>query len=284
MALAYAMPQWQRKRSETMGARVIYDFGMNNGDDVEYYLLKADRVVGVEANKSLCEEVARRFSAEIDNGRFVVLNVALAASESAGRVPFYLHKTNHVLSQLPRPADGELANFEKVEVPCRTAASIVQEFGEPWYVKIDVEHFDLPVLENLFSAGIAPPEISAEAHDAAVFASLVANGYRSFNLVDGLSVPRLYGTTQIATPNGSKEFCFKEHSAGPFGEDIRTPWEDPNTFLYTLASAGLGWKDVHASKTIHPQPPPSHQQILVRQAAAVARRAFTGLKGRIAGS
>jgi len=226
-----------------MGARVIYDFGMNNGDDVEYYLLKADRVVGVEANKSRCEEVARRFSAEIDNGRFVVLNVALAANESTGRVPFYLHKTNHVLSQLPRPADGELANFEKVEVPCRTAASIVQEFGEPWYVKIDVEHFDLPVLENLFSAGIAPPEISAEAHDAAVFASLVANGYRSFNLVDGLSVPRLYGTTQIATPNGSKEFCFKEHSAGPFGEDIRTPWEDPNTFLYTLASAGLGWKD-----------------------------------------
>ena len=266
-----------------MGGGVIYDFGMNNGDDVEYYLLKAARVVGVEANKNLCELVERRFSAEIESGRLVVLNFALAAEESSDPIPFYLHKTNHVLSQLPKPADDDLANFEEVRVSCRTPASIVREFGDPWYVKIDVEHFDLTVLENLFSAGIAPPEISAESHDAAVFACLVAAGYRSFSLVDGPSVARLYGRTQIATSNGPMEFRFKEHSAGPFGEDIRTAWEDPNTFLYTLAAAGLGWKDIHASKTIDPEPPASHKQILARQAAAVARRALAGLKGRVAG-
>ena len=44
---------------------VIYDFGRNNGDDVEYYLLEADKVVGVEANPILCDEVRRRFPAEI---------------------------------------------------------------------------------------------------------------------------------------------------------------------------------------------------------------------------
>ena len=40
---------------------VIYDFGMNNGDDVAYYLKKDVRIVGVEANKALCDQVCRRF-------------------------------------------------------------------------------------------------------------------------------------------------------------------------------------------------------------------------------
>jgi FkbM family methyltransferase len=266
-----------------MNQSVIYDFGMNNGDDVEYYLLKGDRAVGVEANRSLCELVEERFRKEIDDGRLVILNVALADSESAGPVAFYLHKTNHVLSQLPRPAEQDLHNFEEVEVAARTPASIVREFGEPSYIKIDVEHFDLAVLKNLFGAGIFPPEISAESHSVDVFACLVANGYTSFNLVDGLTVGKCYGSASIATTAGPSQFRFQEHSAGPFGEDIRTPWEDANTFLYTLAAAGLGWKDIHASRVIPPRPVASHREILRRQAAAVARKIGAGLKARLIG-
>lgn len=227
-----------------MSQSVIYDFGMNNGDDVEYYLLKGARVVGVEANRSLCELVEQRFRDEIEIGRLTVLNVALAEQESSGPIPFYLHKTNHVLSQLPRPAESDLQNFDEVKVACRTPASIIREFGQPVYIKIDVEHFDLAVLENLFAAGIFPPEISAESHSADIFACLVSNGYKSFSLVDGPSVAKRYARAVITTPEGRKSFAFKEHSAGPFGEDIATPWEDTDTFLYTLAAAGLGWKDI----------------------------------------
>jgi FkbM family methyltransferase len=260
---------------------VIYDFGMNNGDDVEYYLLKGARVVGVEANRSLCELAERRFAEAIEAGRLAILNLALADEESRSSIRFYLHKTNHVLSQLPTPADEELQNFEQVEVPCRTPASIVREFGEPSYIKIDVEHFDLAVLENLFRAGIFPPEISAESHSAPVFACLVANGYRSFNLVDGATVSKRYRRATVATADGPKEFSFKPHSAGPYGEDIRTPWEDADTFLYTLAAAGLGWKDIHASRNIAPQPPPRHRVMLARQARAVAGKILASLRSRI---
>src|SRR3954471_13164175 len=79
---------------------VIYDFGMNNGDDVEYYLLKCDKVVAVEANSSLCDLAGERFASEIKSGRLTILNVALADRESAEPLTFYIHKTNHVLSQL----------------------------------------------------------------------------------------------------------------------------------------------------------------------------------------
>jgi hypothetical protein len=48
--------------SSNVAREVIYDFGMNNGDDVEYYLLKAPRVVGVDANPGLCAEVRKRFA------------------------------------------------------------------------------------------------------------------------------------------------------------------------------------------------------------------------------
>jgi FkbM family methyltransferase len=255
---------------------VIYDFGMNNGDDVEYYLLKGGRVVGVEANRNLCEFVERRFADAIADGRLVVLNVALATEESD--VSFYLHRTYHVLSQLGRPEDSEIDEFEEIRIASRTPAGIVAEFGKPSYIKIDVEHFDFEVLQNLFGAGIFPPEISAESHSAKIFAALVANGYTSFSLVEGESVPRLYGQTIISTPDGDRPFAFKEHSAGPFGEDIRTPWEDADTFFYTLATARLGWKDIHASRTIPHSPPPSRKEIVARQAIGVVRTLWVALK------
>jgi FkbM family methyltransferase len=254
---------------------------MNNGDDVQYYLLKSPRVVGVEANSALCEQVRRRFSEHVRSGRLIVLNVALSAGGADRRVPFYVHKTNHRLSQLARPPAHLTANFEMVEVESRTPASIVREFGEPAYVKIDLEGFDLAVLKNLFAEGIYPPEISAEAHTADIFAELLANGYAAFNLVDGPTIEKRYGRTTIITADGRVPFAFKAHSAGPFGEDIRTSWQEPDSFFYRLAAAGLGWKDVHASRTITPEPPLTHRQILARQGAALAGKILAGFKRRL---
>lgn len=227
---------------------VIYDFGMNNGDDVEYYLLKCHRVVAVEANASLCELASKRFAREIEMGRLKILNVALSDHDSAAPLPFYIHKTNHVLSQLPEPKVSIRDEFEQVLVQCRTPSSIVQEYGPPRYIKIDIEHYDLNVLRELFAAGIKPPEISAESHSIGVFACLVENGYDRFSLVDGASVAELYGKAAIHVGSSTRQFSFKEHSAGPFGKDIKTGWQDADHFFSTLAKAGLGWKDIHARR------------------------------------
>jgi len=258
---------------------VIYDFGMNNGDDVAYYLKKDVRIVGVEANKALCDQVCRRFPEEIAAGRLTVLNVALSDRESAEPLTFYIHKTNHVLSQLPRPEDP--SQFDAVDVPCRTPASIVSEFGEPLYIKIDVEHFDGPVLRNLFQAGIFPPEISAEAHSVEVFALMVANGYNSFSLVDGATVSTKYGSTTIETLKGPQAYSFPYHSAGPFGADIRERWDDADTFLHTLSFSRLGWKDIHASTVIPPSGRPRERTLAARQVRSLASRTASGLAEKL---
>src|SRR3982751_5508524 len=158
-----------------MQGGTIYDFGMNNGDDSAYYLLKADKVVGVEANPELCAEAEERFSREIADGRLVVLNCALSTG-NAGPVDFYIHKHHHVLSQLGAPDEAVAADFRRIEVESRHPEDIVREHGQPRSIKVDLEGFDVQVLRALFAAGIHPPEISAESHSIDVFACLVEAG------------------------------------------------------------------------------------------------------------
>lgn len=243
----------------TGSAGVIYDFGMNDGSDLEYYLKKGNKVVSVEANPELCLQVSEAYRSEIEMGRLTIVNVALS-SQDFGETDFYIHKTNDVLSQLPQPAPEALHEFEVQQIGQRRASSLIVENGAPHYVKIDLEHYDHIVLRELFSAGIFPDHISAEFWTIEVFALLVTAGYTAFNLLDGRFVPLDYGNAVIATPHGPLPYAFPPHSAGPFGVDIATPWWDKEAFSSVLVAEGLGWRDIHASKVIppskfEPQPP-----------------------------
>jgi FkbM family methyltransferase len=236
-----------------MARTIVYDFGMNNGDDVEYYLAKGHAVVAVEANPVLCEVSAIRFADAVQAGRLVILNAVVTDADDEKEVDFYIHKTNHVLSQFPAPKSDQRDNFYRVRLPGIPAATIVRRHGDPHYIKIDLEGFDQNVLRNLFSAGIWPRFISAESHSIEVFAILCAFGYKSFNLVDGPSVHEVYRNAVIACDTGRRRFSFRFHSAGPYGFDLTSPWVDADAFFQRLAREGLGWKDIHASRTVMPR-------------------------------
>ena len=204
-----------------LAPRIIYDIGANNGDDVPYYLQKADLVVAVEANPILAKGIEERFRNAISNGRLIVENCVLVASPEAQVVDFYIHKTRHILSQFPRPSDGEIGQFDRVSLPGKDVVSLIRAIGEPYYIKIDIENYDHIVLETLFSNNIRPPFISAESHSIEVFALLVSAGrYGAFNLVDGETVPTKYCNHSIRTTSGTATFSFPPHASGPFGEDI----------------------------------------------------------------
>lgn len=235
--------------------RIIFDFGANNGDDVAYYLRKADKVVAVEANPQLADQIRTRFAAQIAEGRLFVEACAVTTEASAPAVAFYTHRTNHVLSQFPEPDAASRDQFEKIEVPAVNVVDLVRRHGEPYYVKIDIEYYDQAILRALFENGIVPPYISAESHSIDVFALMVALGdYNAFKLVDGRTVPKKYKRTKIETPEGEAVVSFPEHSAGPFGEDIAGRWMTRNNFFRLLSSKGLGWKDIHASRVDEAHP------------------------------
>ena len=113
-------------------------------------LLKSDLVVAIEANPQLCNLINQRFKSEIDQEKLVVENCVVQNESSLSEVPFYIHKTHHVLSQFPKPRD--LENFVMVDEHfCEDGVAII-----PWLVgdehkklnKLDCKymfgHFELP--------------------------------------------------------------------------------------------------------------------------------------------
>lgn len=68
--------------------KVIYDLGSNNGDDIPYYLKKAELVIAVEANPVLCDVIKKRFASAIASKRLIVENVVLTAGKESGDVFF----------------------------------------------------------------------------------------------------------------------------------------------------------------------------------------------------
>ena len=233
--------------------KIIYDFGCNNGDDIHYYLKKCDLVVAVEANPRLCDHVRNIFKTEIANSRVIVENCVLNIDQTQEDVDFYFSKIHHALSQFPEP--NNLNEFHKAKLPSKYVIDIIKQYGEPYYIKIDIEHFDQFILKEILTNQIYPPYISSESHSIEIFANLIALGnYNSFKLVDGPSVPMKYRECDISTDSGIIKHNFFVHCAGPFGEDIHGPWMNRENFFKVLSRVGLGWKDIHATNIHDPDP------------------------------
>lgn len=118
---------------------LIYDVGMNNGDDTAYYLRRGFRVVAIEPNPALMATAYERFRREIEAGELTILNVGVAAAD--GELPFWVCLTDSRLSSFDR-RDASLDDrrpVEEIRVPCRTFRSILDEFGVPFYLKVDIQ-------------------------------------------------------------------------------------------------------------------------------------------------
>jgi FkbM family methyltransferase len=234
--------------SNSSSKKVIYDLGANTGDDLAYYLKKSDVVVAVEANPTLAKQIESNYSSAISEGRLFVENCVVTTLSHSADVSFYMHKHGHIISQFPRPAESELIHFDEVMLPSKSVLSLIERYGHPHYIKIDIEGYDHEIVRNLIENRIFPEFISAESHSIEVFALLASsNFYTSFNLVDGRSVVEKYKNTPISTLAGPEYFSFPSHAAGPFGEDINSPWMTSEHFFELLAYEGLGWKDIHAT-------------------------------------
>lgn len=236
-----------------MNPLVIYDIGANVGSNIPYYLLKSDLVVAVEANPILASALALKYAEAISGGRLVILDFVVSAEKTSAAASFFVHEENPLLSQFPEPAERSRSQFRKIEVPSVSVVELISQYGRPYYVKLDAEGYDAQLLRAMFAHDIRPPFISAECHDAEVFALMLAmGGYGSFKIIDGARVSAEYAHHRIETNAGIEIYSFPEHSAGPFGDDIHGPWLTGNAALLHLARIGLGWTDVHATTTTLP--------------------------------
>ena len=121
--------------------KIIYDFGACVGGNIPYYLLKSDLVIAIEANPSLVERIKQKFEKEIIQKKLIVLNYLISNKIDENLEDFFVHKTNHYLSRT-NPDENKINNFNKIKLKSKKAIDIIKEFGEPYYIKIDIEGQD----------------------------------------------------------------------------------------------------------------------------------------------
>lgn len=229
---------------------LIYDVGINNGDDTAYYLKKGFDVVGIDAHPGLCKFCEQRFQDEIAAGRLTLLHVGVGDKEETRE--FYQNPGEDPISTFfPdywKQFDKEQI-WEPVKVDIRKLSTLIREHGEPYFVKIDVEYFDHIALLDMYRENILPPYVSAEAQLIDVYCALVSMGYEQFKLVRGKTIPVEFANARLTTRDGQPfTHEFSRISSGPFGDDLPGEWLNKDAVLKQLLEHGLGWIDLHARR------------------------------------
>ncbi len=215
-----------------MDGGLIYDVGVHVGEDTAFYLAKGFRVVGVEANPRLCEQIAERFPAEVASGRLTIVNAAVA--EVPGPITFFVNPTSIWGTTRREWADRNEQLLrsgpnEEITVAGRNFRDIVAEHGVPYFLKIDIEGADMLCLESFLGADDIPAYVSIESdkdswegleHEFDVLSKL---GYQSFKVVPQHKVHR-----QVL-PDPAREgryvpYTFEKGGSGAFGEETPGPW------------------------------------------------------------
>ena len=246
-----ALPQGNGlpKRHEDL----IYDFGVWNGDDTQFYLAKGFRVVAIEANPQLAERNARRFASEILSGQLTLLNLGLA--DRATVLPFYISLATSEQSSF----DGKMARrkgpVRETAVETVSPADLWSAFGVPYYLKIDIEGYDQFIIASLRDLPDVPRYVSFEcAYEGwnGAIGLLSDVGYARFKAVDQMKVP----STKLPQP--SREGRYVDHSfhagsSGPFGAETPGDWCSADAVQAALDDLrrrnpdNKGWIDIHAA-------------------------------------
>jgi FkbM family methyltransferase len=230
--------------------KIIFDFGSNNGQNLSYFLEKAEIVVCVEANTILTEKIKKRFDRHINNNSLFIENFGL--SEIDGVKDFYISKQNDVLSTLIPPQNKE--NYQRITIPTTTPSNIIKKYrnklslNEIEYIKIDVEGYDHIILDDLFKNNIYPKYISAEVHDSMVINLILNSPYKSFKFSEGTEIGN--NIKKIEFLNHKQEnvkIDFVQHSSGPYGDDIPGKYYARDSVINYFLNNGLGWKDICCS-------------------------------------
>jgi FkbM family methyltransferase len=232
-----------------MANQIIFDFGSNVGQNLEYFLSRCDKVIAVEANPRCCKAISEKFESEISKGRLIVENVLLVDDHNQDLHPsveFWVHNYESVLSSINRPKKRQ-HEYSPILVPAMTPIRLVRKYmrknSELLYIKSDLEGGDYDAISNLLRNGIFPKYLSIEIQNLETLALVIGQkNYLRFQLIDGDSVTNFKWFTE----NGFHK-VFDYHSSGPFGADLPSNWWSRYSILQLALLKGFGWRDLHAT-------------------------------------
>ena len=238
---------------------LIFDIGLHRGLDAIYYLEKGFRVVGVEASSELCNIVTDKNRSRIQSGALTVLERALH-DRSNETVKFFINPEKDDWGSLDKgSAEKGIGQAKEVCVQTICLEDLISTYGEPYYIKCDIEGGDAIFVRSLLRSAARPAFVSIEATSGDDIARLLACGYDRFQIVNQY----LHPFTKCPVP--AREGCyvdatFTHETSGLFGRELPVDrWEDFTSAIkkfvdwYDLhhrdPNLAIGWLDIHCSTT-----------------------------------
>src|SRR6185437_3356895 len=154
--------------------------------------------------------------------------VPLAIAEKDGVIPFHLFPEKSDWGTLdPGYVQRNIARgkaYKVVEIPSVTFESILERYGIPYYLKIDIEGADILCVRSLHHFRERPKYVSFEAEEVAfestfeALSHLYILGYRRFKIVNQA---RHHERRCPDPPREGKyvDARFTNTMSGPFGEE-----------------------------------------------------------------
>jgi FkbM family methyltransferase len=232
---------------------LIYDVGLHDGSDTAYYLQRGFRVVAIDANPAMIE-LARKTFHSVSSDRLILLNLAIA--DKAEERVFWI-SDNPIWSSFDESiAKRNGTHAEAATIRCEPFSTILERFGIPHYLKIDIEGSDGYCIEGLAKFQDRPRYISWEAtYPAGIDQLRMARdlGYTRFKIIrqnDFLPVlgppysyPQELNLLYWRAVRKMRKFAGRWQespgwSSGPFGEDTPGRW-------FTWHEIARRWRDFH---------------------------------------
>jgi FkbM family methyltransferase len=172
---------------------LVYDVGLFDGGDTAYYLFRGYNVVAVDANPVMVEKARTQFAKEIKEKKLTLLNVGI--SSAPGTANFWVSDHAEWSSFDRAIASRDCTAHSAVAVSVLPFAEIMEEYGVPHYLKIDIEGNDRLCVEALRGTTL-PRYVSVESEcagdsvllsdeEATAMLQLLRDiGYVKFKLVD----------------------------------------------------------------------------------------------------
>ena len=177
-----------------LDSNLVFDVGLNVGQDTAFYLSQGYRVLAIEADPVLAEKVSNSFRREIQEGRLEILNVGIADKE--GFADFWICEEKPEFNSFQRKiAARDSYSHHSIQIPVLHFVSIIERYGIPHYLKIDIEGNDMLCLDGLGPSTL-PKYLSVESEcpldeegagvedGLRTLQKLDSLGYRRFKLID----------------------------------------------------------------------------------------------------
>lgn len=244
--------------------KTIYDIGMYDGSDTEYYLENGYRVIAVEANPELVENAKIRFKNQITTGKLICINAAISHDDNP--VTLTLSGTDLGSSTVFPEKITHKKPIKDISVMGITIDKLFKKHGIPKYMKVDIEGADrycvLPLTidtrPSFLSFEIGEDVDQLLSHLAMIgynqYKIVNQNSFRAFEnngcLFDRISrrIIRHMGYAEPRMIKRAGRFFVAGHSSGPLPWLTDGRWRSLKETQFIIWNEKLhGWNDIHAT-------------------------------------